>query len=85
MNISYNRISKENLIVVDYLVLFIAGSIARYNPIEWKNIQNASDEEYERIRYHINAAQTNMLNEWIPYLLSEHILPSELINKLEVS
>lgn len=79
------RISYENLILVDYLVLFIAGSIARYNPTEWTKIQNAPKEECEKIRYHINAAQTNMLNEWIPYLISEHVLPLELINKLEVS
>ncbi len=79
------RISYENLILVDYLVLFIAGSIARYNPVEWRNIQSAQDEDYQKIRYHFNAAQTNMLNEWIPYLISEHILPLELVNKLEVS
>lgn len=83
--VSNNQISHENMILIDYLVLFIAGSIARYNPIEWRKIQSASNEEYEKIRYHINAAQTNMLNEWIPYLISEHILPLELVNKLEVS
>lgn len=83
--VSNNQISHENMILIDYLLLFIAGSIARYNPIEWRKIQSASNEEYEKIRYHINAAQTNMLNEWIPYLISEHILPLELVNKLEVS
>ena len=82
---SNNNISLENLILVDYLVLFLAGSIARYNPLEWNKIQATSNKDYEKIKYHINAAQTNMLNEWIPYLLSEHILPIELINKLEVS
>lgn len=83
--ISLCKISNENLILVDYLLLFIAGSIARYDPINWRKIQNSSNEEYEKIKYHINAAQTNMLNEWIPYLISEHILPLELINKLDVS
>lgn len=82
---SNNQISPENLILIDYLLLFLAGSIARYNPIEWRNIQGVSNEEYEKKRYHINAAQTNMLNEWLPYLISEHILPLELANVLEVS
>lgn len=82
---SSDKISYENLILVDYLLLFIAGSIARYNPTEWTKIQSAQDEHYQKIRYHINAAQANILNEWIPYLISEYVLPLELVNKLEVS
>ncbi len=79
------EISNENLILIDYLLLFNAGSIARYDPTEWTKIQSAQDVDYQKIRYHFIAAQTNMLNEWIPYLISEYILPSKLSNELEVS
>jgi len=63
------RISKSNLILVGYIILFAVSSISRYKAEDWFKIRENRD-----LKNRLDLLQYDFLYEWTPEILMETIL-----------
>jgi len=73
-------VSKSNLILVGYVILFIVSSISRYRAEDWFKIR-----ENRNLKNKFDLVQYDFLYEWIPEILMQTILKKGLKKELSIS